>query len=244
MGRAFEYRKATKFARWDKMAKAFTKAGRLISIAVKQGGPDPDTNPTLRRAVQNAKSVQMPKDRIEAAIKKASGKDAEDLQELVYEGVAPHGVAIVVETATDNPTRTVANVRASFNKKGGSLGTQGMHDFNFDRKGVFYVEADKIADKDEFELEMIDFGLDKIDHRDKDEDGKDVDQYMIYVDFADFGKMQEALENAKIETVKSELERIPKFTKELTDEQIDEVLELIDRLEQDDDVTNVFSNLA
>ena len=238
MGRAFEYRKATKFARWDRMAKAFTKAGREITISVKAGGPDPDYNPSLRRAIQNAKSVQMPKDRIEAAIKKASSKDASNFDEVVYEGMAPHGIAVIVETATDNTTRTVASVRSIFRKKGGSLGTQGMHDFIFDRKGVFFVKADQIEDPEEFELEYIDFGLEKLE---KSEDGE---QYLIYVGFTDFGKMQEQLETNKIETEKSELQRLPNHTKELSEEQIDEVLELIDKLEQDDDVQTVFHNLA
>ncbi len=238
MGRAFEYRKATKFARWDKMAKAFTKAGRDITIAIKAGGTDPEYNSMLRRAIQNAKSVQMPKDRIEAAIKRAISKDAEDYSEIVYEGMGPHGVAIIVETTTDNPTRTVANVRAIFRKKGGTLGTQGMHDFIFDRKGVFYVPANSIADSEEFELEFIDYGLDKLE---KSEDGN---QYIIYVGFKDFGKMQEGLEKHNIEVEKSELQRIPNHTKELTEEQVDEMLELVDALEQDDDVQAVFHNLS
>lgn len=240
MGRAFEYRKATKFARWDKMAKAFSKAGRHISMAVKAGGPDPDTNITLRRAIQNAKSVQMPKDRIESAIKKAADKDTSGYEEMTYEGMAPHGIAIVVDTATDNPTRTVANVRSYFNKKGGSLGTKGMHDFIFSRKGVFYIQPEHIADQEVLELELIDYGLEKIE-LDKVEE-KDI--YKIYVAFEDFGNMQQGLELQKIEVEKSELERIPSHTKELSDEQVDEILELIDRLEEDDDVTNVFHNLA
>ena len=238
MGRAFEYRKATKFARWDRMAKQFTKAGREISVAVKSGGPDPDYNPALRRAVQNAKAVQMPKDRIEAAIKRASSKDAENYAEVVYEGMGPHGVAVVVETTTDNPTRTVANVRLIFRKNGGSFGTQGMHDFIFDRKGVFYLNADQVGDPEEFELEYIDFGLQKL------EKSEDESQYLVYVDFVDFGKMQSILEENKLETNKSELQRIPNHTKELSEEQIDEVLELIDKLEQDDDVQTVFHNLS
>ncbi len=237
MGRAFEYRKATKFARWDKMAKAFTKAGREITIAVKAGGPDPEYNAVLRRAIQNAKAVQMPKDRIEAAIKRASSRDAEEFEEIVYEGMAPHGVAVVVETATDNPIRTVANVRSYFRKKGGSLGTQGMHDFIFARKGVFYIKKEAIEDPEEFELEYIDHGLTKLESSDDDA------QYLIYVDFQDFGKMQDALENNNLDVEKSELQRIPNHTKQLTDEQVDEVLDLIDTLEQDDDVQTVFHNL-
>ncbi len=241
MGRAFEYRKATKFARWDRMAKQFTKAGRQIAMAVKQGGPDPDTNVVLRRAIQNAKSVQMPKDRIESAIKKASDKDTSNFDTVIYEGMAPHGVAVVVEAATDNPTRTVANVRSYFRKKNGSLGTSGMHNFIFDRKGVFYIEPEHIADAEEFELEFIDYGLEKI--------TKDMVEekefYQVYVNFEDFGKMQEALETQNIKVEKSELERIPNHTKAIENEEhLDEVLALIDLMEQDDDVTNVFHNLA
>jgi len=240
MGRAFEYRKATKFARWDKMAKAFSKAGKHITIAVKAAGPDPDTNVALRRAIQNAKAVQMPKDRIAAAIKKASDKDTSNYEEVVLEGMAPNGIAMVVETATDNNQRTVANVRSYFNKKGGSMGTKGMHDFLFNRKGVFYVPMDQIADPDEIELEMIDHGLESIEKDTVDE----VEMYKIYVAFEDFGKMQQALEAADIKAEKSELERIPTMTKELGEDQIDEVLALIDLMEQDDDVSNIFHNLA
>jgi len=239
MGRAFEYRKAAKFARWDRMAKQFTKAGRQIAIAVKEGGDDPETNAALRRAIQNAKSVQMPKDRIAAAIKKAAGKDASDYETVVYEGIGPHGIALVIETATDNPTRTVANVRSIFKKKGGSLGTTGMNDFLFNRMGVFYIQPEQIDDAEAFELEYIDHGLEKID---KDEvEGQEL--YQVYVAFEDFGKMQDALEAGDIPVEKSELERLPIHTKSLSDEQVDEVLELIDALEQDDDVTNVFHNL-
>jgi len=240
MGRAFEYRKATKFARWDRMAKQFTKAGRQISIAVKQGGPDPENNPALRRAIQNAKSVQMPKDRIEAAIKKAAGKDASNYDTVVYEGMAPHGVALVVETATDNTTRTVANVRSYFRKKGGSLGTSGMHDFIFDRKGVFYVSRNAISDLEDFELNFIDHGLEEI----EESVVEDTEYYRIVVAFEDFGKMQDALDDQNIEVQKSDLERIPNHTKELNDEEVDEVLEMIDLFEQDDDVTSVYHNLA
>ena len=240
MGRAFEYRKAIKFARWDKMAKAFSKAGRHITMAVKQGGPDPDTNITLRRAIQNAKAVQMPKDKIEAAIKKAADKDTSGYEEVTYEGMAPHGIAVVIDTATDNPTRTVANVRAAFNKKGGSLGTKGMHDFLFQRKGVFYLTTDQIEDVEETELELIDYGLEKIEK----DTVEEKEMFKIFVAFEDFGNMQEGLETKGIKADKSELERIPNHTKELSEEQIDEVLELIDKFEQDEDVTNVFHNLA
>lgn len=238
MGRAFEYRKATKFARWDKMAKAFTKAGREIVIAVKSAGPSPEYNALLRRAIQNAKAVQMPKDRIEAAIKRASSKDTEDFKEVIYEGMGPHGVALIVETTTDNTTRTVANVRSYFRKYGGTLGNQGMHDFIFTRKGVFYINAEKINDPEAFELEYIDHGLDALE---KSDDGT---KYMVYVGFQNFGRMQEVLESNGVEVEKSELMRIPNLYKELTEEQVDEVLELVDKLEEDDDVQAVFHNLS
>ncbi|MBK7504619.1 MAG: YebC/PmpR family DNA-binding transcriptional regulator [Bacteroidetes bacterium] len=235
MGRAFEYRKASKFARWDKMAKAFTKIGREIAMAVKQGGPIADTNAPLRRAIQNAKGAQMPKDRVEAAIKRAVSKDEKDFSEVLYEGMAPHGVAVVIETATDNPVRTVANLRAIFSKKGGTFGTQGMHDFIFTRKGVFKIEGGGI-DMEEFEFELIDFGLDSLE---KDEEAK----LIIYTKFTDFGSMQKALEDKGIEIISSELQRFPTVTKELGEEQMDEVLDFIDRLEQDDDVQSVYHNL-
>jgi YebC/PmpR family DNA-binding regulatory protein len=236
MGRAFEYRKAAKFARWDRMAKAFTRAGREIAIAVKAGGPNPDTNANLRRAIQNAKAAQMPKDRVEAAIKRASSKDDKGFSEVVYEAMGPHATAIVIETATDNPTRTVANLRTILNKNGGSMGTQGMHDFIFERKGVFKISADGV-DTDELELELIDAGLDSLEKNDE-------NQLLIYTKFADFGSMQKALEDRNMEVISAELQRIPSISKELNEEQTDEVLELIDKLEQDDDVQNVFHNLA
>jgi YebC/PmpR family DNA-binding regulatory protein len=182
----------------------------------------------------------MPKDKIEAAIKKAADKDTSGYEEHTYEGMAPHGVAVVIDTATDNPTRTVANIRAAFNKKGGSLGTKGMHDFLFQRKGVFYVPIDQISDVEEIELELIDFGLENIEK----DTVEDKEMYKVFVAFEDFGNMQEGLENIGIKPEKSELERIPSHTKELNEEQIDEILELIDKFEQDDDVTNVFHNLA
>ncbi|MCO5234062.1 MAG: YebC/PmpR family DNA-binding transcriptional regulator [Chitinophagales bacterium] len=235
MGRAFEYRKATKFARWDKMAKQFTRAGREIVIAVKAGGPDPEYNPGLRRAIQNAKGVSMPKDRIDAAIKRASSKEEKDYTEIVYEGMGPHGVAIVIETATDNPTRTVANVRSIFNKKGGSLGTSGMHDFLFSRKGVFKFKADNI-DIEELELNLIDAGLENLEQEEE--------MIIAYSAFQDFGSLQKALEENGIEVTTAELQRIPTIFKELSEEHTDEILDLIDRLEQDDDVQTVYHNLA
>ncbi len=236
MGRAFEYRKASKFARWDRMAKAFTRAGREIAMAVKAGGPNVDANANLRRAIQNAKAAQMPKDRIEAAIKRASSKDDKGFTEVVYEAMGPHATPLVIETATDNPVRTVANLRTILNKNGGTMGTQGMHDFIFDRKGVFKIKAGDI-DMEELELELIDAGLDSLE---KNEEG----QLVIYTKFADFGHMQKALEDKHLEVVSAELQRIPTIHKELSEEHTDEVLELIDKLEQDDDVQNVFHNLA
>lgn len=236
MGRAFEYRKASKMARWDKMAKDFTRVGREIVIAVKAGGPIAENNPMLRRAMQNAKSVQMPKDRVEAAIKRATSKDEKDYQEITYEGMGPHAVAIVVETATDNPVRTVANLRAIFNKNGGSMGTSGMHDFIFTRKGAFTINATGL-DKEELELDLIDAGLDSL------EEGEN-NTLIIYALFQDFGSMQKALEDKGLEVIKSELQRVPNHTKELTEQEVDEVLEMIDKIEQDDDVQHVFHNLA
>ncbi len=236
MGRAFEYRKAAKFARWDKMAKAFTRAGREIAMAIKEGGASPDTNSSLRRAIQNAKAAQMPKDRIEAAIKRASSKDDKGFAMVVYEGMGPHATALIVETATDNVNRTVANLRAIFNKNGGSIGTLGMHDFIFERKGVFKISAEN-RDMDELELDLIDAGLDSLEKNEE-------NQLVIYTKFADFGSMQKALEDKGIEVISAELQRIPTIHKELNEEQTDDVLELIDKLEQDEDVQTVFCNLA
>jgi YebC/PmpR family DNA-binding regulatory protein len=231
----FEKRKHKMFARYDKMAKAFTRIGRDIAMAVKAGGPDPDHNPRLRQAMSNAKGANMPKDRVEAAIKRASSKDAGDFEEVVYEGKGPFGVAIVVETATDNPTRTVANVRMHFNKCDGQLGTSGSLNFLFDRKGVFRLAPDAIQDFDEMELELIDHGLDSMEH--------DEDEIIIYTAYADFGKMQKVLEEKGIETTKAGLERLPTTFSEINEEQMDKVLDLIDRLEGDDDVQAVYSNL-
>lgn len=239
MGRAFEYRKATIFARWDRMAKAFTRAGRDILIAVKQGGPNLESNLALRRAVQNAKSVQMPKASIESAIKKASAKDTADLKEISYEGMGLHGVAIILETTTDNHTRTAANVRAAFNKKGGSLGTQGMHDFIFSKKGVFQIKAEHVSDQEELEFSLIDHGLDLLEKDIEDEN----EYYLIYTHFSDFGKMQEALENLKIPVEKAHFERVPSVFREVSAQEAQEVYELIDKLEQDDDVSDVFHNM-
>ncbi|HEY0610649.1 MAG TPA: YebC/PmpR family DNA-binding transcriptional regulator [Chitinophaga sp.] len=235
MGRIFEVRKATMFARWDRMAKQFTRIGKEIAIAVKQGGPDPDNNPALRRCFANAKGVNMPKDRVEAAIKRAMGKDKTDYEEVVYEGYAPHGVAVMVETATDNPTRTVANVRMHFNKEGGSLGTSGSVGFLFNRMGVFKIKNEG-QNLEELELELIDAGLEEV--------GEDSENNIIIrTPFTEFGNMAKALEEKGINAITAELQRIPTTTVELNEEQAKEVLELIDRLEQDDDVQQVFHNL-
>ncbi|WP_341834932.1 YebC/PmpR family DNA-binding transcriptional regulator [Chitinophaga pollutisoli] len=235
MGRIFEVRKATMFARWDRMAKQFTRIGKEIAMAVKQGGPDPDNNPALRRCFLNAKGVNMPKDRVEAAIKRAMGKDKTDYEEVVYEGYAPHGVAVMVETATDNTTRTVANVRMHFNKEGGSLGNSGSVAFMFNRLGEFKIKNNG-QNLEDLELELIDFGLEEI--------GEDSEgNIIVRATFTEFGNMAKALEEKGMEVIASELKRIPANTVELNEEQAKEVLQLIDRLEQDEDVQQVFHNL-
>lgn len=236
MGRAFEYRKARKMKRWGQMAKTFTRIGKDIVIAVKAGGPDPDTNGRLRAVIQNAKAANMPKENVERAIKKASSKEQEDYKEIVYEGYAPHGVGIVVETATDNLNRTVANVRSYFNKLGGSLGTQGMLDFMFTRKSVFRITAEGV-DIDELELELIDFGADEL------ELDEEASQIVIYGDFTAFGALQKHLEEAGYELKGAEFERIPTDYKELSDEQVADVEKLIERIEEDDDVQMVYHNM-
>ena len=236
MGRAFEKRKHKMFARYDKMAKAFTRVGKDIAIAVKEGGSNPEYNARLRAAIQNARGVNMPKDRIEAAIKRATSKDSKGFEELSYEGYAPHGVAVIIECATDNPTRTVANVRMHFNKNKGSLGTSGSVQFMFERKGVFKFEPGSIS-LDDIELELIDAGATDIE--------QDAEAIVIYTDFGDFGTMQKFLEEQSLEPKSAELSYIPTTTKEeLSEEQIDEVLELIEALEGDDDIQKVYHNLA
>ncbi len=235
MGRIFEVRKAKMFARYDRMAKQFTRFGKEIVIAVKQGGPDPDNNPTLRRIIQNAKAINMPKDRIQAAIKRATDKDTSDYEEIMYEGYAPHGVAVLVETATDNNTRTVANVRAHFNKGNGNMGGSGSVSFMFNRMGVFKLDP-KGVDQDELELELIDAGLEEM--------GEDSEgNLVIRCAFNDFGNMQRALEEKNIEPLNSDSEWIPTTTVDLPEDQADEVLKLIDVMESDDDVQKVFHNL-
>ena len=241
MGRIFETRKATMFARWDKMAKAFTRVGREIAVAVKQGGPDPAANPALRRAIQNARAVNMPKDKIENAIKRALGKDATDYQEAIYEGYAPHGVAVIAVAATDNPTRTIANVRVCFNKAGGSIGQSGSVSFGFDRMGVFRLNPDDVSDRDELELDLIDHGLEDMGEGTGE---KDEPQLIVRCALADFGRLQAALEEREIEPISSGSEFVPQTTVELDDAQAEEALKLVDLLEQDEDVQQVFHNLA
>lgn len=224
------------FARYDRMAKQFTKIGKEVAIAVKAAGPEPENNPALRRCIQNAKSVNMPKDRIEAAIKNALGKDHSNYDEVLYEGYGPHGVALLVETATDNTTRTVANIRTIFNKGAGSLGNSGAVSFLFKRMGVFKL-ASKDLNEDELELDLIDYGLEDL--------GQDSeDNLVIHCNFNDFGNMQTALEERQIEVKTSGLEWIPLSTVEVTDEQADEVFALIENIEEDDDVQKVFHNMA
>jgi YebC/PmpR family DNA-binding regulatory protein len=239
MGRIFEVRKATMFARWDKMAKQFSRIGKEIAIAVKTGGPDPNTNPALRRCMQNAKSVNMPKDRVEAAIKRAMGKEMANYEELLYEGYGPHGVAILVETATDNPTRTVANVRSHFNKGNGNLGNSGSVSFQFKKMGVFKLKPEGL-DAENLELELIDHGLEEMGEG----TGENNEPVLVLrTAFSNFGNMQKALEERKINPLSAEMEWIPTTTVELPESQAEELLKLVDRLEQDDDVQKVFHNL-
>jgi YebC/PmpR family DNA-binding regulatory protein len=239
MGRIFEVRKATMFARWDRMAKQFTRIGKEIAIAVKTGGPDPNTNPALRRCFQNAKSVNMPKDRVEAAIKRAQGKEMQNFEEILYEGYAPHGVALLVETATDNHVRTVANIKTHFNKGNGALGNSGSVSFQFKKMGVFKLKPEGI-NVEELEFELIDFGLEEMGEG-TGENGEPV--IVVRVAFSDFGKMQKALEEKKIIPITAEVEWIPTTTVELPEEQAQDVLKLVDKLEQDEDVQKVFHNL-
>ena len=236
MGRAFEYRKASKLARWDKMAKTVSKIGKDIALAVKAGGPDPDSNPALRRCIQNAKGANMPKDNVERAIKKASGADAENYEEVTYEGYGQGGVAFFVECTTNNTTRTVANVRAIFNKFEGNLGKNGELAFIFDRKGIFTIEKTKITiDWDEFEMEMIDGGAEEID--------QDEEEVMITTAFEDFGALSHKLDEMGIEAKSAELQRIPNMTKEVNEEQFKANMKMLERFEEDDDVQNVYHNM-
>jgi YebC/PmpR family DNA-binding regulatory protein len=240
MGRIFETRKATMFARWNKMAKLFTRISKDIAIAVKSGGPSPDNNSTLRRVLQNARAANMPKDKVEAAIKRASGQDQQAFEVVLYEGYGPHGVAVVVETATDNVVRTVANVRMHFNNYGGKLGNAGSVAFQFQRMGVFRLAPEGI-DQDALELDLIDHGLEDLGEG-KGEKGEP--QLVIRCPFASFGQLQAAIEERKLPLLSAESEYIPQTTVELPEAQAQEVLEMVDALEQDEDVQRVFHNLA
>ncbi len=234
MGRAFEFRKARKMKRWSAMSKAFTRIGKDIVMAVKEGGPDPDTNSRLRAVIQNAKAVNMPKDNVERAIKRASDKNLGDFKEILFEGYAPHGIAILVETATDNNTRTVANIRSYFNKCDGSLGTSGSVSFMFDHTCNFRIAVEGM-DLEELELELIDCGVDEVF---EDEDG-----ILIYAPFESFGAIQGFLEERNIEILSSGFERIPQVTKKLTEEQAADVDKLLEKIEEDDDVQNVYHTM-
>lgn len=234
MGRAFEFRKARKMKRWSAMAKTFTRLGKDIVMAVKEGGPDPDNNSRLRAVIQNAKAANMPKDNIERAIKKASDKDAKDFKEVLFEGYAPHGIAVLVETATDNNNRTVANIRSYFNKANGNLGTAGSVEFMFDHSCNFRINATDL-DLEEIELEFIDFGVEEVF---VDEDGM-----LLYAPFESFGEIQRELEKRAFEILSSGFERIPTTTKSLSPEAQEEVLQLLERIEEDDDVQNVYHTL-
>ena len=234
MGRAFEFRKTRKMKRWSVMAKTFTRIGKDILMAVKEGGPDPENNARLRAVIQNAKSANMPKDNVERAIKKASDKNTENYRQVLFEGYAPHGIAILVETATDNNNRTVANVRSYFNKNNGNLGTSGSVEFMFDRTCNFRIPAEGI-DVEEIELEFIDFGVEEVF---EDEDG-----ILLYAPFENFGDIQKGLENRSHDILSSGFERIPQIIKQLPTNQQEDVIKLIEKIEEDDDVQNVYHAL-
>lgn len=234
MGRAFEARKQSKMKRWGAMAKAFTRIGKDIVIAVKTGGSNPDTNAKLRVVIQNAKGVNMPKDRIEAAIKRAADKDTSSYDEVIYEGYAPHGVAVLVETSTDNINRTVASVRSYFTKAGGSLGTTGMLNFVFERKAVFRINAEGLSVED-LELELIDFGAEEVE--------QDENEILITTAFEDFGNMQKALEDKGVHIISSGFERFPLSYMKVNAEQEAEIQKMLDKMEEDDDVNMVYHNM-
>jgi len=236
MGRAFEYRKARKLKRWGNMSRVFTKIGKEIQMAAKAGGPDPETNPRLRALIQTAKKENMPKENVERAIKKATSKDSTDYKEMNYEGYGPHGIAIFVETATDNTTRTVGNVRSYFNKFGGSLGTTGSLEFLFDHKCVFHILKKEGLSLDDLELELIDYGADELE--------EDEDEIIIYGDFSQNTAIQNYLEDHGFEITTSEFVRIPNDLKEVSPEHRESVEKLIEKLEEDEDVQNVFHNMA
>ncbi|MCY7351504.1 MAG: YebC/PmpR family DNA-binding transcriptional regulator [Cytophagaceae bacterium] len=237
MGRAFEFRKARKFKRWGQMAKTFTRIGKDITLAAKNGGSDPTTNGRLRAMIQNAKAANMPKENVDRAIKKATAKDSEDYKEVVYEGYGPHGVALLVECMTDNTNRTIANLRSYFSRLGGTIGTSGMLDFIFDRKSVFKIANRPDIDIDELELELIDHGADEIFL------DTEANQVNIYGEFTAFGGIQKALEDKGYEVQGADFERIPNDTKDLSEEEAAEVDKLIERIEEDDDVQNVYHNM-
>ena len=244
MGRAFEFRKGRKMKRWDRMSKDFTRIGKEIVMAVKEGGTNPDANSRLRTAMQNAKGVNMPKDRVDAAIKRASSREEKDYQEVIYEGYGPHGIAIVIETATDNPTRTVANVRLYFSRNSGTLGTSGSSDYTFTRKGVFKLAAEGL-DRDELELELIDVGAEDVyETQEEDEHGHEKRYMVVETAFTDFGQMQRALETKGMNVLSATLQRVPNTTVALTDEQTEEVDKLIERFEEDEDVQAVYHTMG
>ncbi|MGK7390652.1 MAG: YebC/PmpR family DNA-binding transcriptional regulator [Candidatus Cyclobacteriaceae bacterium M2_1C_046] len=236
MGRAFEYRRAAKEKRWDKMSKIFPKLGKAITVAAKEGGQDPEMNAKLRTAIQNAKAQNMPKDNIEAAIKRAVGKDADEYVEIVYEGKGPHGVLVVIECTTDNPTRTIANVKSYFNKTGGALVPTGSLDFLFNRMAIFEIEKEKIEDLESLELELIDAGLEDIETAD--------DKVFLYGDYTNFGSISKKLEELNIEVEKANLQRIPTSPVEYTEEQMVDIEKLLDKIEEDDDVQAAYTNVS
>lgn len=240
MGRIFETRKATMFARWDRMSKAFSRIGKEITIAVKKGGPSPENNPALRRIMQNARAVNMPKDKVEAAIKKASGQNQADYEEILYEGYAPHGIALLVETATDNTTRTVGNVRAALVRGGGNLGSTNSVAFHFKRMGVFRLKPEGL-DAEALELDLIDHGLEEMGESTGE---KGEPQLIVRCAFADFGRLQKAIEDRGITPISAEHEYLPLTPVSLPEDHATEVLKLVDKLEQDEDVQKVFHNLA
>ena len=235
MGRAFEFRKGRKMKRWSAMAKAFTRIGKDIVMAVKEGGPNPDANSRLRAIIQNSKAVNMPKENVERAIKKATDKDTANYKEILFEGYAPHGIAILIETASDNNNRTVANIRSYFNKCNGTMGTQGSVEFMFDHTCNFRIPAAG-QDIDELELEMIDFGVEEI-------FADDEDGILMYAPFESFGAIQKELESRGLEILSSGFERIPQITKKLTEDQVADVEKLIEKIEEDDDVMNVYHTM-
>jgi YebC/PmpR family DNA-binding regulatory protein len=235
MGRAFEYRRAAKEKRWDKMSKLFPKLGKAITMAAKEGGPDPDMNATLRSAIKNAKAQNMPKDNIEAAIKRADGKDAETYSEMNYEGKGPHGVLVYIECATDNPTRTIANVKSYFNKAGGALVGNGSLEFMFNRKCLFEFDKIEGMNIEELEFELIDSGLEEIEELN--------DKVFIYGDYTAFGELSTALEGLNIDVTKSSLERIPTSPLAFTETELIDIEKMLDKIEDDDDIQQVFTNI-